>query len=462
MTPVLGTGRGRLLRGAVAVGGVGLVIWAVWAVMRWASAPAYISLYQDLEYKDASDIAESLAGAGIPHRLGTGGTEIQVPVSEVARARVALAKDGRPAAGRPGLELFDKPSWGMTEFTQRVTFQRALEGELARTIAGIRGIERAQVHLALPAPSAFRRPERQATASVVIALAPGVVLSPATIQGITYVVSNSVEELSPDNVAVMNADGHPLSVPVGRGGEGGASSRQMELQRSIEEGLVEKIHSLLEPVLGPGRVRAEVAAQLSFDQVDRATETFIPHPGAADSSIAAREFESSRVAAGRVTRLTAAVLVAERAAATTTAVDSLQIARLTRMVGDAIGIDETRGDRLTVMAVPFDTVTALPASTGSESAGSKLEIVEILDRVLRPVVGIAALIVLALLAFKIVSSLPARAVWNGAAQRTPDAGGREASAHGGPTNGGRLGPGGHLEANPEASLKVVRSWLKQS
>ena len=171
---------------------------------------------------------------------------------DVARARVLLAKDGLPANGRPGLELFDKPSWGMTDFTQRITYRRALEGELSRTIGTLRGVERAQVHLALPEASPLRKLERPAEAAVVVSLKPGVVLGPEVVQGIAYIVSNSVEQLPADNVAVMDDSGRLLSVPADNGGFFGLTTRQLDLQRSVERQLVDKAEGMLATVVGAG------------------------------------------------------------------------------------------------------------------------------------------------------------------------------------------------------------------
>src|SRR5262249_23650288 len=137
-------GRRLLVIGAAAV-----AVTAIALVGRWGAAPTYVTLYRDLDFKEAGDMSEHLRKSDIPYKLGGGGTEVMVPVSDVAAARVALAKEGLPASGKPGLELFDKPSWGMTDFTQRVTFQRALEGELSRTIGTIRGVDRAEVHLVM-------------------------------------------------------------------------------------------------------------------------------------------------------------------------------------------------------------------------------------------------------------------------------------------------------------------------
>jgi len=260
---------GLFAAGAVLVG-------LIWFVARWASATPYVTLYHDLELKDVATITDRLQKADIEHRLGPSGTEVLVPPEELARARVALAKDGLPSSGRPGLELFDRTSWGMTDFTQRVTYQRALEGELARTIAGLRGVQSAQVHLVLSEHGGFRSSDRPGSASVVVTLPAGTALPDETVRGITYVVSNSVEGLASDDVAVMDDGGHVLSTPADAGTAGGLTSRQLDLQRTVERQLSEKIESMLATVVGQGRARAQVSALLGFDQVDRTEETYDP------------------------------------------------------------------------------------------------------------------------------------------------------------------------------------------
>src|SRR5690349_1954818 len=163
----------------------------------------------------------------------------------------------------------------MTDFTQRVTYQRALEGELARTLSGLRGVDRAQVHLVLPAQSNLRRLDRPASASIVVTLKPNAQLSSDAVQGIAYIVSNSVEGLSSDNVAIMDDSGRLLSVPAIAGGSG-MTTRQLEIQRQLEQHLAGKVEDLLATVVGYGRARAEVSAEMSFDQVDRTVESFDP------------------------------------------------------------------------------------------------------------------------------------------------------------------------------------------
>ncbi|NOT35602.1 MAG: flagellar M-ring protein FliF [Candidatus Eisenbacteria bacterium] len=401
----------------------------IWVVANWATAPNYVTLYRDLELAEAAQLGDHLEKAGIAHRLEGGGTEVQVASAEIARARVALAKDGLPMSGRPGLELFDKPTWGMTEFAQRVTFQRALEGELARTIKGLRGVKDAQVHLVLPVSSALRRLERPATASVVLTLEPNSQLPPETVQGITYVVSSSVEQLTSDHVAIMDDAGRVLSAPTVGTGSAGLTTRQLEVQRAVESNVVTKIEALLATVVGVGRSRAEVSAELSFDQVDETVETFDPETqvlqqeqrseapaGATDQpNVVSNTYQNSRRierkerSVGDVRRLSVAVLVdqvALREAATKQA--GLSIASIESMVRNAAGIDSARGDRLTVLEAPFGSVLPLDvAAAGSKAPG--VDVIQVAERVSRPVAGMVAILALVLLAFRAFGSLGAPA-----------------------------------------------------
>ena len=208
---------------------------------RWATAPQYVTLYRDLDLQEASQITESLTKASVAYQLADGGTRIEVAVADAAKSRVLLAKDGLPTRGRPGMELFDKPTWGMTDFTQRITYRRALEGELARTLGSLQGVERAQVHLALPEASPLRRLERPAEAAVVLTLRPGVSMTPDIVRGIAMLVSSSVEQLSSDHVAVLDDKGRMLGATSEEGNSLGLTSRQLELQQSVERFRVSRV-----------------------------------------------------------------------------------------------------------------------------------------------------------------------------------------------------------------------------
>ncbi|HWP03433.1 MAG TPA: flagellar basal-body MS-ring/collar protein FliF, partial [Gemmatimonadaceae bacterium] len=201
-------------------------------VALWLRQPEFVPLLRGVELGAVGQVTEQLGKAGIQYRLADAGSTIEVPAAQVARARVSLAQANLPGDGRPGMELFDRPSWGMTDFTQRVTYRRALEGELSRTIKSVKGVVRAQVHLTLPESSPLRRLERPAQAAVVLTLAPGTILSAEAVRGIAYIVSNSVEQLSVDRVAVMDDSGHLLSVPSDDQSVVGISARHLELQRA--------------------------------------------------------------------------------------------------------------------------------------------------------------------------------------------------------------------------------------
>jgi flagellar M-ring protein FliF len=408
-----GTRRFMLL-GALAVIGVAIAF-----VGHWASTPTYVTLFHDLELKEAGAVGENLAKSNIPYRLGASGTEIEVPATEVARARVALAKDGLPTNGRPGLELFDKPSWGMTDFTQRVTYQRALEGELARTIGEIQGVEHAEVHLLLPNTSSIRRQDRQAGASVVLSLKGGTPLTGETVQGITYIVSNSVEGLAAENIAVMDNTGRVLSLPSAGAGGAGLTGRQLEVQHGMEQRTVDKIEDLVATVVGVGRVRAQVAAQVSFDQVEETSETFNPDgqvlqteqrseggpaDGGTPQTIVSNQYQNSHKLAkstsqaGRLTRLTVAVLVDEKSMRP--GERERQLTDIDAMVRNAVGIDSTRGDRMSVLAVPFEPVQA---AADAKNAKIKVDPVAVAERFSHPLVGVVAIVVLLLVALQMKS-----------------------------------------------------------
>nr|MBP9105618.1 flagellar M-ring protein FliF [Gemmatimonadaceae bacterium] len=318
----------RIATIGVGLGAIALIV----GVSRWATAPAYVPLFNAVSLEESAKITDGLTQASIPYRLERGGADILVTATDLARARVAVAKDGGlPNAGRPGLELFDQPAYAMTDFTQRINYRRALEGELERTIGKMRGIENAQVHLAIHETSTFRSSATPATASVVLKLRSGEDPPADVVRGISQLVASSVDRLESENVTVVDDAGRLLSTPADRNSAAGLTSRQLEVQTEMEDHFRLKAEEIVAQVVGRGNARVQVAASMNFDRVERTTQTMDPDkqvtateqkaeivPGAqggAGSSNQAITYENSKntevfaPAAGTVRRLTVAVLV---------------------------------------------------------------------------------------------------------------------------------------------------------
>ena len=248
----------------------------IWGFAKWATAPVWIPLFQNLPVESVASLTERLGEEGIDYRLEMAGSSLWVPRSEAANARVALAQAGFPASGRPGFELFDQPSWGMTDFTQRVNYRRALEGELERTISRMRGVERAQVHLALRQSSVLRRNEQPGEASVVLGLRSGVQPENAVVEGIASLVASAVEGLGADKVRVLDDSGRLLSTSSVAGSPEGLSDRQLQIQRDVETYLEQRAEALVSRIVGPGNATVRVSAALNFDRIDRTVQAVDP------------------------------------------------------------------------------------------------------------------------------------------------------------------------------------------
>src|SRR5271165_1764465 len=193
-------------------GGLVLTIGLLLVLIRQVATPDYKVLFSGLSSSDAQSIAAQLTAKKIPNQLDPASTSISVPADQLDSARLEVASQGMPHSGRMGFEIFDKVSWGETEFDEKVNYQRALEGELERTIQGLRNVESARVHLVLPSDSVFIDRKRAAKASVILKLSRGAI-SPDAQLSIARLVAGAVDSLSPDNVAVIDAD---TNRPLGR------------------------------------------------------------------------------------------------------------------------------------------------------------------------------------------------------------------------------------------------------
>lgn len=262
---------GRALVVLVGGGVLTALLWTTFSTNR----PDMATLFSQLNPSDAGAIVEELKSSKVPYRVADGGTRILVPSGVVHETRLRLATRGLPQGGGVGFEVFDRTTLGTTDFVQRLNYQRALQGELSRTLGQIKEVTAARVHLALPQPSVFTEQEKPATASVVLNLRPGARLTPEQVRGIVHLVSSSVEGLNPDRVTVIDTSGKLIVRPA-ESGPSQTSSRQFEMQEGVEAEMERRVRTMLEEILGPNKATVRVAAQMDFTSVERTEERFDP------------------------------------------------------------------------------------------------------------------------------------------------------------------------------------------
>ncbi|MEO8308291.1 MAG: flagellar basal-body MS-ring/collar protein FliF [Pseudomonadota bacterium] len=254
--------------------GVAAAIAAGVGIVLWSQGPTYSLLFGNLGTADASQVVQSLEQAGIPYRVDSGNGAITVPADRVSDARMKLAAKGLPESG--GFSLMEKdPGFGVSQFMEAARYQHALETELARTISSLKQVESARVHLAVPQQSAFVRDRRKGSASVFLALKSGRRLENEQVTAIINLVASSIPELDADQITVVDNQGRLLSAPEGDG-EFAQREHQMDIARRMEEDYSQRIESLLTPMLGRGRVRAQVVAQIEMSATEEAREQYAP------------------------------------------------------------------------------------------------------------------------------------------------------------------------------------------
>ncbi|MBE9608808.1 flagellar basal-body MS-ring/collar protein FliF [Chitinilyticum piscinae] len=242
--------------------------------MLWSREPSYRLLFTNIPDKDAGAVVQSLQQMNIPYKLDAGG--ISVPADKIYDARLRLAAQGLPKAGNVGFELLDNQKFGVSQFTEQVNYQRAVEGELARSIESISAVEKARVHLAIPKQSVFLRDQQKPTASVILTLHSGRLLDDAQVAGILHLVSSSIPELQVKNVSIVDQDGNLLSNN-NRINQANLDQKQLQYIALIERGYVERVQAILAPLVGKDNVRAEVTAQVDFAEVEQTSETYRPN-----------------------------------------------------------------------------------------------------------------------------------------------------------------------------------------
>jgi flagellar M-ring protein FliF len=387
--------------GAFLVGGLVFV--------RWAAEPSWAPLYGDLTPEDAAGVTSQLSAMGVPYRIGNGGGSVMVPRDRVYQTRLDLSAQGLPSAGAPGYSLLDEQGITTSQFKQRVDYQRALEGELARTIRSIDAIDAATVHLVIPQDDLFSDDEKRPTASVLVKVARNHDLGAGQVASIVHLVSSSVESLKPTDVTVADSDGRLLSTPGEDGLAAAAGDARAAQTERFERSLASSIEELLVPVAGQGRAKVRVNAQLDFNRRTSTSETFVEPETApvvaevtstetytgtgntvggvlgpdaapvnngtetdytaerAERTYAVGKFaEQIEAAPGTLERLSVAVLVDERVGAAP--------GEIRQLVSAAAGLDLERGDTLEVSMMRFDDSALdaaradLEAQAGGESS----------------------------------------------------------------------------------------------
>lgn len=393
------------------IAGVALLSVMAFAVLIFvANRTDYRPLFTNLTPEDAGEIVKKLKDAKTPYQITADGKGILVPSDKVYELRLSLASEGLPQGGGVGFEIFDRKSFGMTEFVQKLNYQRALQGELSRTISQLNGVEQARIHLVIPEKSLFKENERPATASVVLKLKSSQALKDSEVQGVVHLVASSIEGLDPDHVTVLDSRGKILSKGNGTADPTSKVTAAMqEAQRTYEKNMEERIQSLLDRIVGSGKSVARVTAAFDFKQVERVEEKFDPETIAVRSEQRTEEkgastttatgvpgvqtnlgrnqaasstgggskndetlnYEVSRTTAkiiepvGALSKISVAVLVdgkyeapvavkegqAAKAKYTPRSPDELQ--KIEALVKSAVGFNPDRGDQLTVQNIPF-------------------------------------------------------------------------------------------------------------
>jgi flagellar M-ring protein FliF len=387
------------------------IVLAIVILVFWANKPVFKTLYGNLDDSSRGQIEKYLEEKKVPYQLLDDGQTIAIPEEKVYDMRLQLAREGIPKIGGAGFELFDKSSFGMTEFMQDVNYQRALEGELSRTIASLNEIVSARVHLSIPKDRLFVTKDTEAKAAVVIELSDNAQITRDQVKSIAYLVAGSIKGLKPENVQIVDTSGRLLSeFLTDENAPLLMTQTQLEYQNKVEKDLEEKLFTLLSSALGPGNAIAKVSVELNYDRRTVKSEHFDPDPvmrsrqaieinsintaltpqgiPGVEPNLAepdlfeqnvkseynktedTQNFEVGRViteekkAIGNIKRMTIAVVVNDKQALIEEngksklkymTRDKDELLRIKNLVAMTAGLDESRGDKVEVANIPFDT-----------------------------------------------------------------------------------------------------------
>jgi len=358
--------------------------------VNFLNEPNFGILYTNLNNEDAADVIEYLNSQKIIYKIEGNGTTIKIPSDFVYETRLTLASKGVPNSGLVGYEVFDNGTMGMSEFMQKLNYRRALEGELARTIMQQDGIEGARVHIVIPAKSIFKDEEKSPTASVVLKLGNNARLSQSNIASILNLVASSVEGLNQSKITLIDTKGRLLSRNEDENSLLVATSKQYELQKSVENYLTTKAQSLLDNVLGYGNAIIQVNTDLNFDQVERTLEQYDPETQVAISEQTVKSentginfsdstaytsqnnivnYEISKSiekviqGTGNIKKLSVAAVINDIPKETVNGNKTEivfqprseeQLRKLEMIIRNAVGVDNDRGDSFSIVNIPFE------------------------------------------------------------------------------------------------------------
>ncbi len=281
--------------------GLALATLAMTALIAWAVSagrqPDWRILYTSLSDKDGGAVLGALAQLNVPYKFAEGGAAILVPSDKVNDVRMKLASQGLPKGGTVGFELMENQKFGTTQFQERLNFQRGLEGELARSIMALSAVQSARVHLALPNQTAFLREQMKPSASVLLTLYNGRNLDRSQVAGIVHLVASSVPEMTPKAVSVVDQNGNLLSQAPDEK-LAGLDASQLQYVRQSEQALQQRIVAILEPIVGPGNVRAQVTADIDFTQSESTAETYGPNQGTNPAAVRSQQLSEAPGAGG--------------------------------------------------------------------------------------------------------------------------------------------------------------------
>lgn len=374
-----------------------ITIAVIGSVVYYTSQVDYQVLFSNLSSEDAGNIVARLQEKKVPYRVSQSGNAISVPSDKVSETRLELAAAGLPQGGGVGFEIFDTKTLGLTEFVQQLNYQRALQGELARTINGLDEIQHSRVHVAIPKKTIFVEEQKKPTASVILKLKPGRTLKPNQIEGIAHLVASSVEGMSPADVMVVDSSGKVLSRPPDETRMGKRSSSQMEYQRNVEREITNRVQTMLEKVVGEGKAVVRVSADLDFRITERLEEKYDPNEpvirsvqrqtekmdsdNKTDETInyeITRTVDKTVMPVGDIRKLSIAVLVDgiytknEKGEEAFTPRTKKEMTEIEELVKKAAGIDPKRDDQVVVSNVPLKRVDPESGLTQAESLKEKV------------------------------------------------------------------------------------------